>query len=156
MNYIRTVGEFHQKFSIAEKEAKTPQFLDFDLAGFRINFMLEELREYAEATGYVYDNVEKKFVLNEYAKLDLEKAFDGLLDLQYVLSGTVRLHGFHTPPAGQVGNENRFDEGFFRVHWANMEKVRAKRDGSDSKRGSAFDIVKPEGWMPAILEDLLE
>jgi predicted HAD superfamily Cof-like phosphohydrolase len=36
-----------------------------------------------------------------------------------------------------------FDE----VHRANMSKRRAKADGSDSKRGSPWDIIKPEGWV---------
>jgi len=32
------------------------------------------------------------------------------------------------------------------VQKANMTKVRAGKDGSDSKRGSAWDVVKPPGW----------
>jgi len=32
------------------------------------------------------------------------------------------------------------------VQLANLAKVRAAADGSNSKRGSAFDIVKPAGW----------
>jgi predicted HAD superfamily Cof-like phosphohydrolase len=32
------------------------------------------------------------------------------------------------------------------VQAANMRKVRAQPDGSDSKRGSGFDVVKPKGW----------
>jgi predicted HAD superfamily Cof-like phosphohydrolase len=32
------------------------------------------------------------------------------------------------------------------VQMANMSKVRARRDGSDSKRGTSWDVVKPQGW----------
>jgi predicted HAD superfamily Cof-like phosphohydrolase len=34
------------------------------------------------------------------------------------------------------------------VHAKNMEKQRASIDGSDSKRGSSWDLVKPDGWIP--------
>lgn len=33
------------------------------------------------------------------------------------------------------------------VHAANMKKQRAKSDGSNSKRGSSFDVIKPAGWV---------
>ena len=153
MNRESIVGGFHSKFRITQLENQTPAFLNYELAGFRINFMLEELREYAEASGFVYDKEQGKFVVNEFGKMDLEKAFDGLIDLQYVLSGTIRLHGFHTHLGHQ--SHSRFEEGFCRVHNKNMEKQPALKDGSDSKRGSAYDIVKPEGWVPASLTDLL-
>lgn len=32
------------------------------------------------------------------------------------------------------------------VQEANMAKIRAQRDGSDSTRGSGWDVVKPSGW----------
>lgn len=32
------------------------------------------------------------------------------------------------------------------VQEANMSKVRAQRDGSDSARGSGWDVIKPIGW----------
>lgn len=37
-------------------------------------------------------------------------------------------------------------ECFGYVHQANMKKKRAERDGSDSKRGTPWDVVKPTGW----------
>lgn len=153
MNREALVGEFHFKFRITQLENQTPAFLNYELASFRINFMLEELREYAEACGFVYDKEQGKFVINEFGKMDLEKAFDGLIDLQYVLSGTVRMHGFHTRRSGEAFS--RFEDGFMRVHEKNMMKQPALKDGSDSKRNSPYDIVKPEGWVPASLVDLL-
>jgi hypothetical protein len=36
-----------------------------------------------------------------------------------------------------------------------MQKRRAQ-SANESKRGSAFDIVKPDGWTPPDLTDLLE
>jgi len=34
------------------------------------------------------------------------------------------------------------------VHDANMKKIRAASDGSDSTRKSPWDVVKPVGWLP--------
>jgi predicted HAD superfamily Cof-like phosphohydrolase len=68
--------------------------------------------------------------------------FDGIIDLVYVSLG---LAYFCKLP---------FNEGWQRVHWANMKKVRAERP-EDSKRGSTYDIIKPEGWEAPKLSDLL-
>lgn len=100
--------------------------LPADMAEFRIKFLQEELDEYASAT----------------KNKDMEGEFDALIDLAYVLFGTSYLHGFP------------FAKGWRRVHMANMAKVRVER-AADSKRDSGFDVVKPEGWRPAPLKDLL-
>jgi predicted HAD superfamily Cof-like phosphohydrolase len=81
--------------------------------------------------------------LTEYCEYPLEDKLDALVDLVYVALGTAYLHGFD------------FDEAWKRVHEANMKKVKAKADGSDSKRGSAHDVVKPMGWTAPDLSDLV-
>lgn len=73
---------------------------------------------------------------------DLEQFFDGLIDLVYVALGTAYLSGL------------QFNKGFRRVHEANMQKVRAVTQ-DQSKRRSTYDIVKPAGWVPPELSDLL-
>jgi len=73
---------------------------------------------------------------------NLEEYFDGLIDLVYVALGAAYLSGLP------------FDEGFQRVHEANMKKVRALRQ-EDSKRGSTYDIVKPAGFVAPTLTDLI-
>jgi predicted HAD superfamily Cof-like phosphohydrolase len=103
-----------------------PRFLPPDLAEFRMKFMQEELDEYKQAG----------------EQNDLEGQFDALIDLAYVLFGTSYLHGFP------------FAKGWRRVQMANMTKVRVERP-EDSKRGSGFDVIKPEGWQPPVLKDLL-
>lgn len=81
--------------------------------------------------------------LEEYElSTSLEDKFDALIDLAYVLYGTAHLHGFNFP------------EGWRRVHSANMKKVRVERE-EDSKRGSRYDVVKPKGWTPPSLSDLV-
>ena len=81
--------------------------------------------------------------LDEYGTPILEKQLDALVDLVYVALGTAYLHGFD------------FDEAWKRVHEANMKKVKAKADGSDSLRKSAHDVVKPLGWTAPDLSDLV-
>jgi predicted HAD superfamily Cof-like phosphohydrolase len=73
----------------------------------------------------------------------MAQALDGLVDLVYVALGTAYLHGFD------------FREAWRRVHFANMNKVRASQDGSDSKRGSSYDVIKPPGWRPPDHSDLV-
>lgn len=66
-----------------------------------------------------------------------EDMLDALVDLCYVALGTAQLHGFN------------FNEAWKRVHAANMAKVRAPSERSE------YDIVKPEGWTPPDLSDLV-
>ena len=81
--------------------------------------------------------------LEEYRQAEtLEDKLDALIDLVYVALGTAYLHGFD------------FEEGFNRVHSANMAKVRAEV-ADDSKRGTKFDVIKPAGWTPPDLSDLV-
>jgi len=103
-----------------------PRELLSDMGMFRIRFMKEELDEYAQAC------------------LDGNKAkqLDALVDLVYVALGTAYLQGFN------------FNEAWGRVHIANMKKVRALK-AEHSARGSTYDVVKPPGWKPANLEDLV-
>jgi predicted HAD superfamily Cof-like phosphohydrolase len=92
-----------------------------------MDFMDEELAEYAMCG--VQD--------------DIEGQLDALVDLVYVALGTAYMHGFD------------FNEAFKRVHEANMKKVRAV-SMRDSKRGSIYDVVKPEDWTPPDLSDLVK
>jgi len=81
--------------------------------------------------------------LTEYIASDkLHDKLDALVDLVYVALGTAHLHGFW------------FNIAWRRVHEANMKKVRAQVS-SDSKRGSTYDVVKPAGWTPPDLSDLV-
>lgn len=104
-----------------------PRKLEESMAQFRIRFMEEELKEYIAA----------------HQTGDLHGQFDALIDLVYVTLGTAYLQGFNFPA------------GWNRVQHANMQKVRALRT-SDSKRGSIYDVVKPEGWTAPDLSDLIK
>ena len=121
------VYEFHEKFRLLYDGP--PKTLSDDLLQFRVKFMQEELDEYAEGA----------------AEGDLEKQLDAIIDLIYVALGTLLMQGML--PA--------FAPGWNRVQAANMAKVRTER-AEDSKRGSTFDVTKPEGWKPPTHRDLIE
>lgn len=122
------VGEFHRQFGLDEVLSKGvgPRNVPPDLAAFRLKFLQEELDEFEDATSVG----------------DMPKAFDALIDLVYVALGTAHLYGFP------------WKEGWRRVQAANMSKVRVER-ADQSKRGSAYDVVKPEGWKPPDIDGLL-
>lgn len=120
------------------------------MAEFRRRFLKEEAAEYAAAT------YRGNYHLHLTADVDgkttqvtkcLADALDALVDELYVLLGNAHLHGF---------TRARFVEAWNRVHAKNMQKVRALADGSDSKRGTPLDVVKPEGWVAADLSDLVD
>lgn len=106
------VREFHDKFNVPMNRHPGP--MDPSTQRFRINFMHEELREYEEA-------VEAG---------DMEKAFDSLLDLAYVVHGAALIHGFP------------WAEGWHRVQAANMKKVTAAEAGVAGRHST--DVVKPK------------
>lgn len=141
--FITDVKEFNQKFDLDRHCLKEPGFVNPELMKFRIKFMLEELQEFANASGFTIDG--DKVNYNENTRKDLEHALDGLVDLLYVLKGTVIM----------MGLDNIFDEAWQRVQDANMAKVRAKHD-SESKRGSSIDVIKPAGWTAPSFADLLK
>jgi hypothetical protein len=153
---IFNVARFQEKYGIPRN--RKPGFLDDDNMQFRLNFLLEELLELADATGFEFHSPEVGFVVDtlpaEKTPANLEQAFDGLLDLEFVLHGTAIMMGFNAaPPLGITSRGTIWGEGEHRVFEANMKKVRATR-AEDSKRGSTFDIVKPKGWRAPTFGDL--
>lgn len=127
---IGNVAEFHEKFGL-------PMGTDDQLMNdpsaqeFRVKFLQEELDELKEAL----------------AEGNKTKAFDALLDLAYVAYGTALFAGI---------NPAQWHAGMHAVHSCNMAKVRVTK-AEDSKRGSAFDVKKPAGWVgpEARLEEIL-
>lgn len=117
---INQVLEFHQKFGL-------PAGPEDQLIGnpeairFRLKFLQEELDELSTA------------LVNH----DRIGAFDALLDLVYVAHGTALFMGI-SPAQWQAGMDA--------VQAANMAKERAPHAGA-SKRGSAYDVIKPAGWV---------
>lgn len=145
---FRDVVKFHEKFELSPVE-EVGHRLPSDLASFRLQFMLEELGEYAESIGWELAlNRDGELAFHEKSiksvEPNMEKAFDGLIDLVYVALGTAFLHGFP------------FNDGWDRVQRANMAKERAtSADDERSTRKHSADIVKPKDWVAPTLRDLL-
>lgn len=98
--------------------AADTSFLNPEAYAFRVKFMQEELDEFQEA----------------HSTGDMHGAADALVDLAYVVHGTAHMMGLPWP--------RLWDE----VQRANISKVRAT-DASQSKRGTALDVIKPAGWV---------
>lgn len=162
--HLQDVINLHEHFELHHEVQEKPSFLPMELQKVRINFLQEELNEYAQACGLeqvigepdangeapvVWDFKQpSETEYSQVAKLGeqeaLEQALDGLIDLQYVLLGTVHLHGF----------ADIWQSAWSRVQDANMSKVRVT-NASDSKRGTTHDVLKPEGWIAPQFRDLL-
>lgn len=134
---VQDIVDFHTKFEQQYNGPARP--LPDELQHFRLKFLEEELEEYVDYVRML------RLSKPDVPAKGLEGAFDGLIDLVYVALGTAYLHGFD------------FREGWRRVHEANMKKVLANPEGDDrSHRDAKFDIVKPEGWTPPSLNDLVD
>lgn len=126
-DYLGKVKEFMTAFGQPVLDKPTP--LPEDRQKLRIALLFEELKEYAEASGYLhhFNELSNKSLLESGFSTSLDKIdfidnepaineaeqLDALLDLQYVLSGAVHEHGF-----GGI-----FDAAFEEVHSSNMSKA---------------------------------
>ncbi len=104
-----------------------PRLLPPDLQKFRSEFKKEELEEYLLAVD----------------ERDGPKQIDACIDLMVVLTGTLQM----------MGVDGR--EAWRRVQASNMTKRKAERP-EESKRGYIGDVIKPEGWVAPIHDDLME
>ena len=120
MNEIGDVKEFQLKFG--QIVGDRPQHLTLRKLNERVEFMLEELIEFSIAC----------------ESQNLAEQADALVDLVYVVLGTVNMLGL---PWEALWND---------VHQANMRKVRGV-----GKRGHLVDCVKPPGWIGPITESIL-
>ncbi len=123
---VEAVREFQTKFD--QGYAGPPREMPASMASLRKKLTLEEATELVLAID----------------RGELDEQLDALVDQLYVLIGT----------AVQLGLDQVLAEAFWRVHNANMQKVLVP-SRQKSKRDSAWDIVKPEGWVKPDLSDLV-
>lgn len=152
-NYLH----FHRKFGFPEPKKVTTKY-----SKMRLNFLLEELVETGKAAGYelVLSNKngkdEIKFVKNRKMKVDLNEYVDGITDLLYVVLGTAAMSGLSKVDCRTPGySVRKMTVAFLNVHKANMEKIPVK-SAKQSKRGTKFDMHKPEGWKKPDHSELLK
>ena len=117
---IELVTEFHRRFKLPIGESDVLS-TDERAQQFRVKFLEEEINELQTAL----------------ASGDRVGVFDALLDIVYVAQGTALFAGI---------DSKQWNAGMAAVHAANTGKVRVESAGS-SKRGSSFDVRKPEGWV---------
>jgi predicted HAD superfamily Cof-like phosphohydrolase len=117
---INDVLEFHQKFGLplGDRDELTASL---SAIAFRLKFLQEELNELQVAL----------------LAGDRVKAFDALLDLVYVAHGTALWLGID-PAQWEAGERH--------VQRCNLTKERAP-NAFASKRGSAYDVIKPAGFV---------
>ncbi len=130
--------------------AGPPRPGDDALAAFRVGFLIEELNELLTALGFdgrvmFHSKIDHELMSgpnqsDRRGPVDLARALDALVDLDYVLKGTVL----------QLGLGRVYARAWARVHAANLAKV----PGTTS-RGYGNDAVKPPGWTAPDLSDLL-
>jgi predicted HAD superfamily Cof-like phosphohydrolase len=141
MTYAADLAEFHRQYDLFYDGP--PRALPDDLQSFRIKFLREELEEYMKAVNALHTARLIKMHPDDIT-LHLADALDALVDLVYVALGTAQFHGFD------------FHEAWQRVHEVNMtQKRRANGDGSDSKRGTSYDVVKIHPFTPPDHTDLV-
>lgn len=102
----------------------------------------------------IYDNPDERDSLLSHLQEELdelhlafkegnrENQFDALIDLVYLSVRYCVALGF------------QFNEGWRRVQAANMAKVKVP-SAKESKRGTSYDLMKPAGWTPPVLVDLV-
>lgn len=138
-SFYNDLVDFHKKYGLDYTGSMRP--LARDVADFRMRCSIEEAEEIFGANESLLEVQTADECINALADL-----LDGFVDQLYFTLGTLYLHGIQPW---------QFDEAWKRVHEANMRKVRAQPDGSDSKRNHGCDVIKPEGWIPADLTDLV-
>lgn len=138
------IAAFHEQFDL--RYEGDPRTLPPRLQAFREKFILEEFAEFQRAVFdehaatedclLRYTPVEQSTAVNKAR----EQQLDAIVDLMYVLLGYAYLRGWYVPEAWR------------RVHEKNLLKRRAT---AQEPRRSEWDVVKPEGWTPADLSDLV-
>jgi len=120
-HYLESVKEFHQTFNHpVENEIKED---NLELRKLRLSLLFEELVELSFAMNCtshmqnlcsMFDGSDNyKYNYKYDKKYDKKETLDALVDIQYILSGTIL----------SMGYKNIFDESFDMVHSSNMTKL---------------------------------
>jgi len=134
---IKDVMRFNRRFGMLVSQH--PTHLTKRKLAERCNFLLEELRELAEAAGLRFETtIQARFVPDPLLDQNLPLQADALVDIVYVAKGTAVMMGLPW--------EDLWDD----VQRCNMAKVPGA-----TKRGILTDVTKPDGWVPPATENIL-
>lgn len=127
---VQSVIEFRTQFNLPIPSEPTPITASEMLHA--LGCLQEEVIEYET---HMHGHLIEPNVADDAGMLD------ALIDVVYFAVGIALRRGWD------------FEEGFRRVHGANMLKVLA--GDTPNKRQSSTDLIKPQGWEPADLNDLV-
>jgi len=122
---IKQVNDFHRAFKIPVESS--PNIPAKDRCALRFNLLEEELREFKEA----------------YENNDLTEVADALVDLQYILLGSVL----------EFGLQEKFVELFDEVQRSNMSKLDINGNPIYREDGK---VLKSKNYSPPNLKPILE
>lgn len=129
---FRDVHDFHTKFNLLRTATLTPQHLTRGKLKERVEFLLEELEEFAEAAGLqIVPGDDQLRVVGRKDDQDLEGQADALVDLVYVALGTAVMLGLP-----------------WDALWADVQRANMAKVPGITKRRHAVDVTKPPGWSP--------
>ncbi len=122
---INQVAEFHRAFKIPQEQS--PNIPSPERCELRFNLLQEELNEFKDA----------------YKDKDLVEVADALVDLQYILFGSVL----------EFGLQDKFAELFDEVQRSNMSKL---DDNGEPIYREDGKVLKSKNWSPPSLKPILE
>ena len=133
-NWVQDIANMHEKFGVNNVVANfSPEQLNSFLK-FRLDFILEELKESYKAAGYELQSTLNQVKLaHALTEEDAEEVVDGLIDISVVAIGTLDVL--------QVDSYKAWDS----VLNANMAKEVGIKPSRPNKLGLP-DLVKPVGW----------
>jgi len=137
------VRDFHRKFNQIANDC--PTHLTKRKLAERVNFMLEELSEFAHAAGLELDDGGKELIFTPdgNADQDFPLQADALIDLVYVAKGTAAMMGLP------------WRELWVDVHAANMRKELRPTPHRAAFQAPSAMVGKPEGWVGPKTEEIL-
>jgi predicted HAD superfamily Cof-like phosphohydrolase len=168
---FQAVGEFHKKFDLPTSADGIPRTIDPQTRDFRLRFLMEEMEELFEGYGLQLEwNVHSSSLAGNKKPQDLQQVADALVDLVYVALGTAHLHRlpwpdlFHEVQRANMSKERCGIDHVFEPaipeaescdHMGGDDQRCGKSQVEHSVRGSALDVIKPKGFRPPQIGNVL-
>ena len=134
-SWLADNAAMHEKFKVHEAIEKLSNESKYAFLKFRLEFLLEEIKETAKASGFELDfKLTQTRTMEQLSKTDdAEGVVDGIIDLIVVEITTLDLLRVNC------------DKAWKQVHDANMAKEVGVKEGRPNPLGLP-DLIKPAGW----------